>query len=63
MGYTTGKIAQEHRPVICCYLTIVKREKESMIKEEDLEVDGKILTDKKKIRTVRRIQEFEKFED
>ena len=39
------------------------REKESMIKEEYLEVDGKILTDRKKVRTVRRIQEWEKFEE
>ena len=34
-----------------------------MIKEEYLEVDGKILTDRKKVRTVRRIQEWEKFEE
>ena len=34
-----------------------------MIKEEYMEVDGKILTDRKKVRTVRRIQEWEKFEE
>ena len=34
-----------------------------MIKEEYLEVDGKILTNGKKVRTVRRIQEWEKFEE
>ena len=34
-----------------------------MIKEEYLEVDGKILTDRKKVKTVRRIQEWEKFEE
>ena len=34
-----------------------------MIKDEYLEVDGKILTDRKKVRTVRRIQEWEKFEE
>ena len=28
-----------------------------------MEVDGKILTDGKKVRTVRRIQEWEKFEE
>ena len=39
------------------------REKKAMIDEEYLEVDGKILTDRKKRRTVRRIQEWEKFEE
>ena len=34
-----------------------------MIKDEYLEVDGKILTNGKKVRTVRRIQEWEKFEE
>ena len=33
------------------------------MKEEYLEVDGKILTDRKKRRTIRRIQEWEKFEE
>ena len=39
------------------------REKKAMIDEEYLEVDGKILTDRKKRRTIRRIQEWEKFEE
>ena len=34
-----------------------------MIQEEYLEVDGKILTDRKKVRTFRRIQEWEKLEE
>ena len=33
------------------------------MKEEYSEVDGKILTDRKKVRAVRRIQEWEKFEE
>ena len=34
-----------------------------MIKEEYLEGDGEVLTDRKKRRTIRRIQEWEKFEE